>query len=311
MMKPILVGGTGRCGTTLIRRCLSRHPQVSTLPGELRLLTDPGGLLDLVHAMSTDWGLYRGDKAVREFQEMAQDMTEGSGSGRRYYAQEFDVWIGESLYRELLDKLLNTFVRYETSGRWTGMDEERETFLETSPVPFHEAADAAQEFLQGLYKGNAPRATHWVDDSPQNIYHYPDTQRLLGGQALQIHMVRHPLDVLASYKKIRDSKSWTSESVEQNCIRIRDTLERWQKTFRTTDHTLTLKLEDVIEAPESAFKTILSRAEISWDKRVVEPVDPDAAHQGEYRNRGLMDEDLSYARQHLTDVCKEYGYEIP
>ena len=45
---PLFSGGTGRSGTTAIVNLLNHHPQVHTsLPREIRYLTDRFGLLDL------------------------------------------------------------------------------------------------------------------------------------------------------------------------------------------------------------------------------------------------------------------------
>jgi hypothetical protein len=48
-MQAIFVGGTGRSGTTVIGKFLGQHPTVvATLPKEVRFITDPGGLIELV-----------------------------------------------------------------------------------------------------------------------------------------------------------------------------------------------------------------------------------------------------------------------
>ena len=45
---PVFSGGTGRSGTTVIANCLHRHPEFHTsMPREIRYLTDRAGLLDL------------------------------------------------------------------------------------------------------------------------------------------------------------------------------------------------------------------------------------------------------------------------
>jgi hypothetical protein len=48
MIGQVFTGGTGRSGTTILGAMLGNHPDVwSTLPREIRFLTDNGGLLDL------------------------------------------------------------------------------------------------------------------------------------------------------------------------------------------------------------------------------------------------------------------------
>jgi hypothetical protein len=47
-LPPLFVGGTGRSGTTIVAKVLGAHPAYHMIPFEIRFLTDPGGLIDLV-----------------------------------------------------------------------------------------------------------------------------------------------------------------------------------------------------------------------------------------------------------------------
>lgn len=53
MRRWIFVGGTGRSGTTITARALSRSGDFSLVPTELRFHVDPGGLLDLAAGETT------------------------------------------------------------------------------------------------------------------------------------------------------------------------------------------------------------------------------------------------------------------
>jgi hypothetical protein len=46
MVKMILIGGTGRSGTSIVKEILANHPDASSLPFEYRFIIDPDGLAD-------------------------------------------------------------------------------------------------------------------------------------------------------------------------------------------------------------------------------------------------------------------------
>ena len=46
-MKQLFIRGTGRSRTTILKKILASHSQIVALPGELRVITDPGGALEL------------------------------------------------------------------------------------------------------------------------------------------------------------------------------------------------------------------------------------------------------------------------
>jgi hypothetical protein len=52
-LPPIIVGGTGRSGTTITGRLLGAHPDYHMIPFEVRFLSSKGGLTDLVAGKTT------------------------------------------------------------------------------------------------------------------------------------------------------------------------------------------------------------------------------------------------------------------
>jgi hypothetical protein len=52
-LPPVFVGGTGRSGTTITGRLIGAHPAYHVIPREIRFLTDPGGLCDVVEGETT------------------------------------------------------------------------------------------------------------------------------------------------------------------------------------------------------------------------------------------------------------------
>src|SRR4030067_2993000 len=96
-MIPILIGGTGRSGTTILKRVLSNHSAVVALPMELRVIVDPGGALDLISALSNRWSPYNADAAIHRFRTL---MLSG--------AMENSVW---AIFFQKVEKRILNFLR--------------------------------------------------------------------------------------------------------------------------------------------------------------------------------------------------------
>ena len=47
--KVIFIGGSGRSGTNILRKLLSKHSQVASLPFEHRFIIDPDGIIDFFY----------------------------------------------------------------------------------------------------------------------------------------------------------------------------------------------------------------------------------------------------------------------
>lgn len=71
----VLIGGTGRSGTTVLKRALGRHPDLASLPMESRILVDPDGLADFVSANDTNWSPFNYDRRIVRLGRMLRDAS--------------------------------------------------------------------------------------------------------------------------------------------------------------------------------------------------------------------------------------------
>ena len=58
----ILVGGTGRCGTSILKEILATHPNAASLPFEYRFIIDPDGIIDFYASYTATWSPYIADR---------------------------------------------------------------------------------------------------------------------------------------------------------------------------------------------------------------------------------------------------------
>lgn len=66
----IFIGGTGRSGTSIFYEALGRHKQIHVFPQEMRFLVDPGGLKDLVDALTVRYAPAYAREALYYFERL-------------------------------------------------------------------------------------------------------------------------------------------------------------------------------------------------------------------------------------------------
>lgn len=171
--RPVFICGAHRSGTTLVQRLLDGHPALSVLPAE-------GAGLSAIAALSDDEG--RAATTAEWLRRLANPTNQppywvlgrstDTGSPYVEFAREVMAWWPV------------------ITSRLPAMVAQR---------PLLTAALAFTSFV-GRLAGSTP-ARRWVDKTPGN-------ERILAGlrsqfpDAVIVHVIRHPLDVLASRKRL-------------------------------------------------------------------------------------------------------------
>ena len=161
-MKVVLVGGTGRSGTTVTGRLLGAHPDYAMVPVEARFLTDADGLCDLAKGQST----------FEAFERRLRASWYPTGSTRRLDAIADEATIATSLAR-LREEL--------ESDPWAAA----RGFTHRLFDPIAEAAGAIG----------------WVEMTPGNVRRVGALQRMLRGSRL-VHTFRDGRDVACSVVRL-------------------------------------------------------------------------------------------------------------
>jgi hypothetical protein len=275
-----LVGGSGRSGTTLLRRLLGRHADVCEVP-EWRLSVDPGGLIDFHAALSSAWTPLIFDAHYRRLERLLWQVGAKSRLLRGYRrilhrvgiarrcATNFDVAYGAvdattfcPRYPELATELLAALRILKYRGIWTGTP-----FLSTGELVLglpHQDMELS-ELLGGFYRGVAHETLaaagkrHYLE---KNTW-YPlvfDRFVQMVPEAKLVNIWRDPRDVLCSLMEQR----WAPPGHLPAARYFRCIMDRWYavRARLSASMFLDVRYEDLVTDPASTLERIAAFADL-------------------------------------------------
>lgn len=308
-MKQIFIGGTGRSGTSILKRLIACHPSVASLQGELRLIVDPGGALDLATKLSVQWSPYDGDSAIKQFRRIVK-LAEHTSlperafrrvllrigmSPRRYSGMNLGEQFGRKNYKQVFDKLFDQLQSNTSRGSWVGSPSFQLSSMidESQPWNESEVSQLIGQYFDQLFAYRLPRGTHWVDDTPFNLLHYDRLAKMFPTLKL-VHIYRDPRDVVASYL----TKRWGGTDAHVVAHRINSILQQWLMLRSTLPHVqlLEVSLEKLASAPFEMGKQIYEFLEldeyVSMEQDCKELIKKDMVNIGRWKTIASF-EDLS------------------
>lgn len=210
---PFFVAGTGRSGTTQLRRVIGGHPLVHGIEWESRFLVDPGGFADLVDVLTKRYDPYRADDALRRLAAL----LEGRVAGRNVF-EVFAEWdlpgeVGRQRWRAALNALWRALVWYEFDESVPPLDVmiggdlhppgQPRTHRRVVARRFPDRADLVEvvrRFVSDVFDPLA--AEHgkqgWCEKTPFNLLAIPFLWEVFPTARVAV-AVRHPSQVVASH----------------------------------------------------------------------------------------------------------------
>ena len=327
-MKQIFIGGTGRSGTTILKKILASHSQVVALPGELRVMTDPGGALELITALSDRWSPYNADAALQRFQTMVLEASRGRSelavtaekvekrafrylgvSSRRYLGLSFGHCFGKRHLRQCLHDLVGELSHQTVDGSWFGSDPLRigSKMYEADVTDRTAVGPVVAEFFTRLYSNmeGAETATHWLDDTPMNLIHANELLALYPEMKL-LHIYRDPRDVVASYKTF----AWGGDDYATTARRVANIYRRWcDVRQKLPDGSyLEVGLERLSENAEDGLVQISDFLGLPQENLLTN-YSLNRVNSGRWQ-REIPAEGHNALHYYLSDFIEEYGYSV-
>lgn len=322
--KVILIGGTGRSGTNILKEIFSKHSACASLPFEYRFTIDPEGIVDFYNTYPALWSPYWADARIKRLEnfllslakvsaEKAERTTKAKAfdpSGLKlspppYSGWELEKWIPG--YESFVNELITNIVDFEYPAIWPGNAEGVENnhmyFCEPkSKMLLH---PLISKFLSQCYSSICASQTKsmLVEDNTHNILFAADLLDLIPNAKL-IHVVRDPRDVIASLIKQR----WAPQELDLCISWYMNVMATWYMQKEKLDqHKFTeIKFESLVENKRQVIQQLCDFSGMEVD-------DAMTATQLEKHNIGRHKKELN-AKQiaqietRTTSVLSRYHY---
>ncbi len=320
------IGGTGRSGTSLLYRIMTRHPDVSSIP-EFRFTIDPDGLLDFYTGMCENWSPYCFDFKLRRLTKLLHDLDRPcpvSSILRRAFMHygfhgllPFVPWSRYSTlrisdhspgYRKCVTQLIADLREFQFKGQWVGMPLASRTCISYSrPLEKKKLAS----ILGGFYLDVASdalkkqRGSCFLEKNTWNILFFHKFLELVP-EAKLVHIYRDPRDVVASMTK----QSWAPSDPCHASEYVRDILLRWfsLRSNLPDQSYLELRFEELISDPESNLRKICSFWQMDWNNGLLSE-NLSAHHMGRWQKQ-FNKQTKAKVVEILKPVIDAYGYSI-
>ncbi|MBN1141572.1 MAG: sulfotransferase [Deltaproteobacteria bacterium] len=109
----------------------------------------------------------------------------------------------------------------------------------------------------------------WADKDPENVLYLEEWRRLLPGGFFFIHVVRHPLDALASLQEVGFWKTVPSPFEERVKLLQRFVQAGVDYAKHYPETSLQIRYEDLVTEPEATLKSLLQRLGLGWEPAIL------------------------------------------
>lgn len=295
MAKIVFIGGTGRCGTSILKEALALHSQAASLPFEHRFIVDPDGIADFYASACISWTPYVMDARLRRLGRflrglaheplskhiMAQVARMLNLTPPQYPGWELARWLPnfEHHVDELVERLTD-FVfpaRWPSAPAWRRNPQMRHCYKEREELAKN-LGMFIEAVINDLLKETGKQ--FFVEDNTWNILFAREIVDLLPDAKI-VHIFRDPRDVVASFVH----QQWCPHNPVQAAQWYNALMAHWFKvrgclpaySYRE------VSLERLVHDPMTVLHELCRFAEVDFDPAMLD-IDLSRAHIGRWQH---------------------------
>lgn len=323
--RQVFIVGTGRSGTTILRKVLRNHSRVHAFSKELRFITDADGLIDLAETLTQNWNPFNASEAIVEFRDLMLKYLWGQrihhfalsalymfvlgGAARKYRFLTLHDTIPYEHCKDTLDAFIDKITVGQTSGYWYGSKsyQMNPVLYVTRRMDMDELYPLMGQFIDELlsYPLRGTSKTCWCDDTPINILNGHHIARMLDNARL-IHLYRDPRDVVASYAD--SEQAWAPNDPVLSAHWVREIMKEWSEERKAigSEQYLEIKYENLVADQEAYMHDIADFIGIEFEDVLLD-IELVPHSVGRYK-KDIPESDLPEVTRIVEPVLDEYGY---
>lgn len=270
----VYIGGTGRCGTNVLKDLMATAENSAALPFESRFTIDPDGLVGLFEVLCRD-DFYGVNVALKRFSNFMERVS------KRSVVDIFSVWLERHLKRVGYSGTIRSYAGWELEKYFPNLNTEKDRLVESIveccfegywpgrsvfnsgqlAIPVSEEGkikEAFSIFLERIYSEFLldRGAEIYIDDNTFNLLH-ADLISQFSPDSIFIHSVRDPRNVVLSMMKQR----WCPSDLDKAVRFYKYVMDKVLKNERILDdgRLFRLRIEDVSEDFEGMALPLFSK----------------------------------------------------
>lgn len=320
MTHQIFIGGSGRCGTTLLLEVLGKHKDIYNLPIEMRFITDPDGLINLVDSLTRNYCPFIGREALYRFHKlMTVDLCRPRQ--RPYLSYHLPGLFEKNFYSERRQAFFNLLTEYEFEGRsyFEVNEENPESERRILGARFfpnrEELLGICTSFVDDLFMkaANDNGKSIWCEKTPFNVLHMDFLWELFPDSAV-IHIFRDPRAVVLSM--IQPSELWAPSNVHDAALLLKNFYLRLfdlKKKLGINDASgrnqrkyIEIKYEDLVLSPKKTSENLMEFLELKMD---FDDLPPLKVNRADAWRKDLTMDQIKVIESVMGMIMDDLGYE--
>lgn len=260
MKKILFIGGTGRCGTSILNALIGAHKNCHSLNFKSRFTVDPAGIYQFLKDHDIGMTPYVYNNRVHEVLCFLHFLSSSKKKSKKLTYNKFELNKFFPNYKKALKKLVSNFKKNSYIGNWLGQNyycnyKKNLIFLNQDK---NKIINYFKQFLHDVYlKSLDNEKKYFIDANTWNFFYLKEICSLeLPVKFLLIE--RNPADTINSFIKQRwspSSKHKAKSFYENLTFIIRKNI---RKKFNNSNKHMLLKIkyEDLIIKSDATIKKV-------------------------------------------------------